>query len=523
MNIPFEFNFKQPNYTKVWAWRLALIQRIRETGTIDAFKAYYKHNPAAFISHWGSTYEPRNAEIDLPTTIPFILFERQVEFVDWLIARWRNRQPGICEKSRDCGISWLTMATASTLSLFNDGLAFGFGSAKEDKVDRKGDPDCLFEKARFFLTRLPRDFLGNWNIKNDASFLRILFPDTGSTITGEAGDNIGRGGRKSIYVIDESAHIERPKLIDASLSATTNCRIDVSSVAGMENSFAEKRHGGKIDVFTFHWRSDPRKDDAWYEKQKNDLDPVTIAQEIDINYQASVEGVLLPSEWVQAAIDADIKLKFSLTGSIEAGLDVADEGIDKNSFAVKHGIGLVAIEEWSGKNSDTLYTAERAFTLSDEFLCQRFLYDADGIGSSIRGDSRLINERRKINGQRQIVVNPFRGSGSVLAPESQMVKGRKNKDFFQNFKAQSAWHLRLLFRNTFRAVNGDEYDPDQIISIPSKLKLISKLIIELSQPTYGPNIAGKIVVNKKPDNTKSPNLFDSVMIVYSPRKFGLFS
>ena len=41
-------------------------------------------------------------------------------------------------------------------------------------------------------------------------------------------------------------------------------------------------------------------------------------------------------------------------------------------------------------------------------------------------------------------------------------------------------------------------------------------MIELSQPTYSQNSNGKIVVDKMPDGCRSPNLADSVMIVYAP-------
>ncbi len=83
----------------------------------------------------------------------------------------------------------------------------------------------------------------------------------------------------------------------------------------MDNPFAQKRHSGRIPVFTFHWRNDPRKDEQWYEKECLKIDnPVIVAQELDLNYQASVEGILIPAEWVQAAIDAHIKLGFLTTG-----------------------------------------------------------------------------------------------------------------------------------------------------------------------------------------------------------------
>ncbi|ENF0482713.1 TerL protein, partial [Escherichia coli] len=105
---------------------------------------------------------------------------------------------------------------------------------------------------------------------------------------------------------------------------------DLSSVNGMNNPFAQKRHSGKIPVFTFHWRSDPRKDDEWYHKECEKIDnPVIVAQELDLNYQASAEGILIPSEWVQAAVDAHIRLGIQPGGQRLGAMDVADEGRDK--------------------------------------------------------------------------------------------------------------------------------------------------------------------------------------------------
>jgi hypothetical protein len=53
----------------------------------------------------------------------------------------------------------------------------------------------------------------------------------------------------TIYFVDEAAHLEHPEKVDAALSQTTNCRIDMSSVRGMANPFAKKRWGGKIEPF----------------------------------------------------------------------------------------------------------------------------------------------------------------------------------------------------------------------------------------------------------------------------------
>jgi hypothetical protein len=100
-------------------------------------------------------------------------------------------------------------------------MVIGVGSRKEEYVDKIGAPKALFEKARFFLSHLPAEFLGGWNRDQHAPHMRILFPGTGSALTGESGDGIGRGDRASLYFVDEAAFLERAELVDASLSQTT--------------------------------------------------------------------------------------------------------------------------------------------------------------------------------------------------------------------------------------------------------------------------------------------------------------
>lgn len=508
-----DFDFRQPDYVAVFQRRIATLQRIRTTpAALSAMKLFYRDNPAQFINDWGVTFDPRNVERGLPAMVPFLLFPRQTEWVDWVVDHWRKQRPGLTEKTRDMGMSWLSVSLACTLCLFQQGMAIGFGSRKEEYVDRIGAPKSLFHKARVFMSNLPVEFRGGWNIGTDAPHMRLNFPETGSNISGEAGDNIGRGDRASIYFVDEAAFLERPMLVEASLSQTTNCRQDISSPNGMGNPFAQKRFSGKIDVFTFHWRDDPRKDDAWYAKQVDELDPVTVAQEIDIDYAASVEGVLIPGAWVRSALDAHVKLGIKPTGVRSGSLDVADEGRDTNAFCGSHGVVIECLEEWSGKGDDIFGTVQRVFGLCDQHNYGRFKYDADGLGAGVRGDARVINEGRT----RQVAVDAFRGSAGVANPEKEDVKGRKNQDFFANCKAQSWWALRVRFQNTHRAVvEGAVVSPDEIISIPMSLPKRHQLVSELTQPTYSLNAVGKVVVDKVPDGARSPNLADAVMIQFS--------
>lgn len=528
MPLPFPFDFKNPDYVAVFEWRMERIKRVRQAvdaevaaksapTVLPALRTFYRDNPAQFIIDWGMTYDPRNVRRGLPASLPFLLFPKQEDLAGWFLERWRAGEPGLIEKSRDMGVSWLLISLASSLCLFTSELSIGCGSRKAELVDILGDPDTLIEKARIFIAALPQEFRGSWNRKQHGSYMRLTFPESGSILTGEGGDNIGRGGRQSIYLVDESAHLERPKLVDAALSATTDCRIDLSSVNGTANPFAVKRATLPArQIFTFHWRDDPRKDDAWYAKQCAELDPVVVAQEIDINYAASVTGVLIPSAWVQAAVGAAQKLGIVPTGARRAGFDVADEGRDANAFCGRHGIAVEQVEEWSGEGSDIFKSVQRVFGLCELAGYERFHYDADGLGAGVKGDARVINDERRIEGKREIMVEPFRGSAGVHDPEGELVKERANKDFFANYKAQNWWALRIRFQKTFRAiVEGMEYEPDELISLDPNLPNLGRLTIELSQPTYTLNTAGKVLVDKAPDGTRSPNLADAVAIAFN--------
>ena len=126
-------------------------------------------------------------------------------------------------------------------------------------------------------------------------------------------------------------------------------------------------------------------------------------------------------------------------------------------------------------------------------------------------------EERAAAGKHYIDDQPFRGSGQVRDPEGEMVPKRKNKDFFANAKAQAWWALRLRFQATYRAVVEKlPYRADDLISIDPQLEELLPLTMELSQPTYSINTVGKILVDKAPDGTRSPNLADAVMIAYQP-------
>jgi hypothetical protein len=524
MPYPFAIDYKNPDYNAVWQWRIdRLAAARRDPGLLTAAKQYYKENPIALIQDWGVTFDPRAIEVGRSALLPFIPFPAQIEWLQWVLECWRDRENGLSDKSRDMGLTWCAGGLAAALAVAHPGFVAGFGSRKEDLVDKAGDPDAIFFKIRCFLQNLPPEFRAGWSPHNHthSSHMRIMIPDTGAVIRGEGGKNIGRGGRVSIEFVDEAAHLENPQAVETSLSATTNCRIDISSVNGMNNPFAEKRHSGRVRVKTMHWSADPRKDQAWYDKQKSKFNALVVAQEIDIDYSASAEGVLIPLEWIDAAIDAHIKLGITVTGKRFGALDVSDEGKDMNAFTKRHGILLDYAEDWSGKGSNIYATTLRAIGNCIALGLDEFQYDSDGLGVGVRGDAEAINGLENRAAFPKIDAVAFRGSGEVRNKEKQVpgaYKGVTNENFFRNRKAQEYWELRCRFENTYKAVVEKlVVDPEDIISLSSKLKDIQKIRMELHQVQYKQSEGtAKIIVVKTPDGMTSPNYADSIMICYSP-------
>jgi hypothetical protein len=455
------------------------------------------------------TYDPRERN----PVIPFDLFPRQVEFLEWLAEREARQEHGLVEKSRDMGITWLCCAYALHGWFFRDGYQVGFGSRKLEYVDKIGDPGAIFEKLRFLWRNLPRWMLppGFRSDMHDC-YTKLINPANGSTITGEGGDNIGRGGRSSIYFVDESAFLERPESVERSLSQTTNVRIDVSTHNGPGTVFYRKRFGGKVAVFIFDWKDDPRKNEKetlpdgrevfpWYEEQKARFDPVTVAQEIDHDPTASLEGICIPAAWVRAAVE----LQLPESGSTRAGLDIAEEGVDLNVFIPRRGPVVKLPISWGQCN--TTETAHRAADEAERQGVTALNYDCIGVGAGVRGT--LTTSERALRFTPN-AVNVGESPSEDVWPD-----GKTSKERFLNLRAELWWKLRGRFEKAFEfKEHGTAHPPDEMISIPNHPELIA----DLSMPLYFRTETGKIKLESKEAmrrrGVKSPDYGDALALAF---------
>lgn len=454
---------------------------------------------------------------------------------------------GIVEKSRDMGVTWLVCFFLIHRWLFRPGFKGAVGSRKEDLVDKSDDPDCIFEKLRFIIRHLPKWMLPRgWNDRIHDKHMLLLNPETGSTITGEGGNNIGRGGRNMLYFVDESAFLENPISTDKALANNSRCVIHVSTVNGNGNPFAQKakqakeKPTGRLKLMTAHWKSDPRhnffelKEDEfgnirefypWYEAQKEILhDPVIIAQELDIDYTASIEGIVIPAKYVDAAINFEQWLLQTKgirmpRGTRNAGFDIAGESGCDNAFVVGEGAVVTIIKLWS--KLDTFLSTKMAINLGNAARIRCFNYDANAIGLSMSGNFKSAGlgqqfETYGINGQGKCTGRKWPVAIDIKTGK---VRYKLSKEKFTNYRSESWWVLRERFEKTYEyKVLGINHPLHELISIPHHLKLVS----QLSDVLCTTDNSGKIKVESKMDmkerNVPSPDIADAVVYLYCPKR-----
>lgn len=211
------------------------------------------------------TYHQKTVELDGnekmvegPLAIqPMVTWPCQDEAIADLMDCITNGEDANMEKSRDMGATWLVLAIADWFCTFKRNVNPGAVSRKEDLVDKKGDLDSLFEKVRFIHTHMPA-----WlrpRVKD--RYLLMQYVDTGSTLAGESTNkNVGRGGRKTFYFVDEAAVIPNDRDVDRALSQNTSCQVWVSTPGDNPSCcFFEKIKTGRGRRIILPWYRHPEK------------------------------------------------------------------------------------------------------------------------------------------------------------------------------------------------------------------------------------------------------------------------
>lgn len=260
---------------------------------------------ASDVFHWFEYYawtvDPRP---DAPLSVmPLALFDFQQRYIEWLdTITFTKRISGLVEKCRTMGATEVFLRWILQRWRYQKDFFYGMPlSANEDLVDSKKDPGTLFEKLRFQLRMLPQWMLPkDFSLERDMPFMQLVNPETNSVIQGDAPTvNVGRQRRATVVLKDESAAWPNGGYQQhVALSRTANTIIDVSSVQGKFNKFADIAHDGKTAKFEMDWRDHPWYDQRWYDALPYGyigpaMTAEEIAQEIDRNYEASQPGKVI--------------------------------------------------------------------------------------------------------------------------------------------------------------------------------------------------------------------------------------
>jgi phage terminase large subunit len=244
------------------------------------------------------------------------------------------------------------------------------------------------------------------------------------------------------------------------------------------------------------------------------------------NPKQDAEGTVIKRSWIEAAIDAHLKLGFEATGKHIIGFDVADDGEDACANVYSHGSVALWSDEWRAREDELLKSCMRTYAAASERQAE-IRYDSIGVGASCGAKFDELNQVRDKHLRRKYAK--FNAGAAVERPEEYYASDRqdriKNKDYFCNLKAQTWWGIADRFRNTYNAINrGEKFNDDELISISSEMPHLEKLKTELSTPKRDFDRNGRVKVESKEDLAKStriggsvpsPNLADAFVMAFA--------
>ena len=219
---------------------------------------------------------------------------------------------------------------------------------------------------------------------------------------------------------------------------------------------------------------------------------------------------VLPYTMVEECVEAYekyikdvLELKFGMQR--HAGLDVADEGADKNSFTARRGPIVQLVEEWSSQFlSDT---ADRADSLAKQNGIVKLFYDSQGVGAGIRSHLNQMKDRK-------YMAKPILFGSKVEGEKTDYAYQISNKEFFSRRNSQLGWAVRLRALSTGRLLSGEDIDLSRCLFINPRINDLEGYLLQLAQPQWKDGKDGRIEIIKADKNEKSPDRYDSTVLSY---------
>lgn len=287
-----------------------------------------KNDPVYFINTFCYTFNPKQE----PYHFRFKLFPFQEKLVKDIVAHIDGGQDLFVEKSRELGVTYVSMAVFLWYWLFVPGSNFLLGSRKESYVDnRRGGmagnkEESLFGKLDYMVSKFPPFLIPEgFNRDRHFTFMNLVNPVNGNVIAGESSnEHFSRGGRQKAIFLDEFAFWDHGEAVWRATADTTNVRLVVTTANKVPSKAKRLRHGKdgeEIDIVTLPYNLDPRKDEAWVEQQRKRRSEEDFAQEIMIDWESDARSSVYP-EIDRAVIGEYLSLANSpLYVSWDFGLD----------------------------------------------------------------------------------------------------------------------------------------------------------------------------------------------------------
>lgn len=264
--------------------------RLSDIYWINAFGWTYRHR---YVNEKGETVPAKGHQAHYP----MITWPVQDESLQTIGRCIRASEDANIDKSRDMGATWLVIFKMVHGFLFEPEHHYGLVSRKEELVDKRGDMDSLFEKARYILKQLPQWMLPVIR----QTHMLMVNRELNSSIAGESTNtDIGRGGRKLAYAVDEAAAIPNGEQVETSLSQTTGCQIWVSTPKGPLTQFHKRIKESRGVHVILPWYRHPEKAQGatqirdelghvkwtspWYRRQEERASRKMLAQEVDMSH-----------------------------------------------------------------------------------------------------------------------------------------------------------------------------------------------------------------------------------------------
>jgi hypothetical protein len=307
----------------------------------------------------------------------------------------------------------------------------------------------------------------------------------------------GFHGGELLFIIDEATGVAEEvfTVVRGALTEEHNNCVMCSNPTRTQGFFYNSHtlwEGEPWKCLTFSGIDSPRVSDRYVNEiavefgEDSDVFRVRVLGEFPIES----DFVLIPKDWVMAAIDRKISYKKRL-GKQQfdaAGVDIARYGDNKTVFVMIRHATVVGILQYSKQN--TMYTAERIIKLAELMNAKNIKVDEIGIGGGVI--DRCYDRGVPVTG---IDVS----------------KAATDKEKFVNKRAEYFWHLR------------ERFEDGSISLAPLKSQLnkqeLVKLIEQICSIRYEYNPTGKILIWSKEkmrrEKIKSPDMADALMLAYA--------